>query len=144
MDLKNIKTPHFSLNEFIKSDVATSKKIDNTPDEAAASNLLALIYNILEPARKILQAPIIVTSGYRCPKLNKAVGGVENSQHMKGEAADLVCSKRADKLALFEILRTMDVDQLLYETNKSGTQWIHVSYKQNGENRHMINNNYKA
>ena len=124
--------------------MATKKKIPNEPDEEVTSNLMALIYNILEPARTRLGVPIIVTSGYRCEKLNKAVGGVANSQHIKGQAADLVCTKRADKLALFDILATMDVDQLLFETNKAGTQWVHVSYNPEGNNRHKVNKNYKA
>lgn len=144
MDITKLGTPHFSISELIKSDVATKKKIKNEPDETALNNLLALMYDILEPARKQLGAPIIVSSGYRCEKLNSAVGGVPNSQHLTGQAVDLVCTKRADKLELFKILSKMDVDQLLYETNKAGTQWIHVSYKRDGNNRNYVNNNYKA
>ena len=144
MDISKIRSRHFTLAELTKSDVATKKKIPNEPDEEVTSNLMALIYNILEPARTRLGVPIIVTSGYRCEKLNKAVGGVANSQHIKGQAADLVCTKRADKLALFDILATMDVDQLLFETNKAGTQWVHVSYNPEGNNRHKVNKNYKA
>lgn len=144
MDYSKFRTRHFTLLELIKSDVAKKKKIANEPDEEAVNNLLAMMYNILEPAREKIGVPIIVSSGYRSASLNKAVGGVENSQHMKGEAVDLVCTKRADKLELFKILSTMDVDQLLFETNKSGTQWIHLSYKSDGTNRHYINNNYKA
>ena len=97
---------------------------------------------VLEPARCQLGAPVIVTSGYRCPALNKAVGGVGNSQHMMGQAADLVCSKYEDKRRLFDILSGMDIDQLLWETNSKGTQWIHVSFVGHGVNRHMIRNNY--
>lgn len=144
MDYSKFRTQHFTLAEFIKSDVAKSKKIANDPSETEVNNLLALMHNILEPARVKIGVPVIVTSGYRCEKLNKAVGGVDNSQHLSGQAADIVCTKRADKLELFNILSKMDVDQLLYETNKAGTQWIHVSYKSDGSNRHMINNNYKA
>lgn len=144
MDYSKFKTKHFALTEFIKSDVAKKKKIGNDPTEEAVNNLLALIYRILEPAREKIGVPIIVTSGYRCEALNKAVGGVSNSQHLTGQACDIICTKRADKLELFRILSTMDVDQLLYETNKQGTQWIHVSYKADGTNRHQVNNNYKA
>lgn len=144
MDYSKLRTQHFTMQEMIKSDVAEAKKINNEPSEEVVSNLFGLMYNILEPAREKLGVPIIVSSGYRCAKLNKAVGGVATSQHLTGEAVDLVCTKRADKLALFKILATMDVDQLLFETNKSGTQWIHVSYRAKGNNRHQINDNYKA
>lgn len=139
-----IRTPHFTIAELCASDTSKAKGIDNTPNEDVVNNLIALAWNILEPARRELGVPIIVTSGFRCKALNKTVGGVANSQHQYGEAVDLVCKKREDKLRLFKILSEMDVDQLLYETNKQGTQWIHVSFKQDGSNRHYVNNNYKA
>ncbi|MBQ1780443.1 MAG: hypothetical protein II001_03310, partial [Bacteroidales bacterium] len=63
---------------------------------------------------------------------------------MTGQAADLVCSKYEDKRRLFDILSKMDIDQLLWETNSKGTQWIHVSFVGIGQNRHMIRNNYKV
>ena len=135
---------YFTIGELLYSDTALEKKINNlktTPE--IEDNLRALIENVLEPARVRLGVPIIVRSGYRCAELNKAVGGVANSQHTKGQAADLVCTKLADKRRLFEILRTMDVDQLLYERDSKGTTWIHVSYA-GTKNRHDIRDNYKA
>ena len=140
--LKDIRTEHFNLAELCASDTATAKGIDNTPTVEATHNLCQLMTEVLEPAREKLGKPIIVTSGYRCPALNKAVGGVGNSQHMTGQAADLVCSKYEDKRRLFDILSSMDIDQLLWETNSKGTQWIHVSFVGHGVNRHMIRNNY--
>ena len=144
MELSQIKTPHFTLEELIKSDTATARGINNTPSVGVLRNLCNLMTEVLEPARVKLGAPIIVTSGYRCVALNEAVGGVKNSQHIKGQAADLVCTRLEDKRKLFRILSEMDCDQLLWETNSKGTQWIHVSFVAHGENRQYVNNNYRA
>lgn len=144
MKLIDIRTPHFSLEELVRSDTATKKGINNTPSVGVLNNLCGLLTEVLEPARVKLGAPIIITSGYRSVGLNNAVGGVKNSQHLCGQAADLVCTKLADKQKLFEILKGMNIDQLLWETNSKGTQWIHVSYRTDGKNRHYVNNNYKV
>lgn len=144
MELNAIKTPHFTLEELIKSETATKKRIDNTPSVGVVRNLCSLIIEVLEPARVKLGAPIIVSSGYRSVALNKAVGGVQNSQHISGQAVDVVCTKKEDKQKLFEIFATMEFDQLLWETNSAGTQWIHISYRADGKNRKYINRNYKA
>lgn len=145
MNLNEIRTQHFTMTELCESETATRKHINNTPTNgniiAALSNLMT---QVLEPARQQLGVPIIVSSGYRCERLNKAVGGVANSQHTKGQAADLVCTRKEDKLRLFDILEAMDIDQLLWETNSKGTQWIHVSYVSPEKNRHYINRNYRA
>ena len=145
METNEIRTAHFTLTELCNSDTADKKHINNTPKDArVVANLCNLMSQVLEPARQQLGVPVIVTSGYRCEKLNRAVGGVGNSQHLKGQAADLVCTKREDKERLFEILTQMDIDQLLWETNSKGTQWIHVSYVSPDKNRHYINRNYRA
>ena len=135
---------YFTLEELLYSATAISRKIDNTQiTDSIRANLIALVENVLDPAREKLGVPVLVSSGYRCPQLNKIVGGVSNSQHMRGEAADLLCSTATEMQRLFEILSKMTVDQLLYE-RKGKVQWIHVSYKRNGGNRNYVNNNYKA
>jgi hypothetical protein len=94
-------------------------------------NLIALVENVLEPAREKLGGPIIVNSGYRCVRHNKAVGGVANSQHLRGEAADVRCedNKRLAKI----IVENGRFDQLIiYPT------FIHVSFKRLGANRRQI------
>ncbi len=144
MELSQIRTEHFALEELVKSEQAAINGIQNIPSIGVLRNLCSLLTEVLEPARVKLGKPIIVTSGYRCVALNQAIGGVNNSQHISGQAADLVCKKLADKRQLFEILKTMDIDQLLWETNSKGTQWIHVSYRADGKNRHEVNNNYKT
>lgn len=133
------KHPHFTFGEMLRSETATKKRIDNTiTSQDIEDNLEALMTNVLEPARQIYGAAINVTSGYRCDKLNKAVGGVSNSQHRNGEACDLQCSNLQ---RLFGILMNLPHDQLLFE--RSGkTQWIHVSYKRIGKNRNQTIENY--
>lgn len=98
---------------------------------SAEQNLQALVDHVLDPARERLGMPITVNSGYRCPAHNKAVGGVKNSQHLKGEAADITC---ADNKRLAEIIEQLgNYDQLIvYPT------FLHVSYKRQGVNRESI------
>lgn len=135
---------HFTLTEMISSTTAERNHIDNTPSQGVIDNLHALCENVLEPARNTYGKPITVTSGYRCPMLNehKAIKGKKTSQHTKGEAADLVCE---DMKKLFDIIKFQgNFDQLLFEKNKNGTRWIHVSYKRNGTNRKQAIENYNA
>lgn len=77
------------MAELTKSETAMRRKIDNTPTEAVKKNLTALVDKVLDPLREAWGQPIIVSSGYRCPKLNRAVGGVASSQHTLGQAADI-------------------------------------------------------
>lgn len=130
---------YFTLEELCASSTARKKSISNKPTPEAKENLHILVEKVLDPARERLGAPISVNSGYRCPALNKAVGGAATSQHMRGQAADLRCKQMAK---LYGILESMDVDQLLYE-HKGRTTWIHVSYNQ-GNNRNQKIKNYKA
>lgn len=134
-------TEHFTLSEFVRSDTATNRHIDNTPTTGAVDNLRALCRNVLEPARVAFGEPIYITSGYRCPTLNKAVGGKPTSQHLRGEAADLQVRGIDNLRKLYRLIKDHGVfDQLLYETNKAGAKWIHVSYKSNGNRRQAIDN----
>ena len=94
-------------------------------------NLMALVENVLEPAREKLGGPIIVNSGYRCVRYNRDVGGVANSQHLRGEAADIRCEDN-NRLAKI-IVEAGRFDQLIiYPT------FIHVSFKRLGANRGQI------
>lgn len=94
-------------------------------------NLDSLVSNVLEPVRERLGKPITVNSGFRCPIHNRAVGGVANSQHMRGEAADICCedNRRLAKI----IVEQGRFDQLIIYPS-----FVHVSYKKNGANRHQI------
>ena len=134
-------TPHFKLSEFTKSSTATARKIDNTPSQEVISNLQALCQNVLEPLREYFNCPIIIGSGYRSPALNKAVGGVKNSQHMTGEAADIHIPDTATGNAWFEWMEdNLLFDQLIKEksTKTSKSFWIHVSFRKDGQNRQQV------
>lgn len=134
-------TEHFTLSEFVRSETATNRHIDNTPTPEVVDNLRALCRNVLEPARVSFGAPIYITSGYRCQALNKAVGGKPTSQHLRGEAADLHVRGVENLSKLYNAIKDHGVfDQLLYESNKAGTKWIHVSYKASGNRRQAIDN----
>lgn len=124
---------YFTLEEFTNSDTAKQKGIDNTLPAAARKNIVALVANCLDPLRETYGSPIKVSSGYRCPALNKAVGGSATSQHVKGEAADLIVSSGREGLKdlLGIILRDLVFDQVIFENN----QWIHISFKRTGINR---------
>lgn len=132
-------SPHFTLGEFVRSETAEAQLIDNTPPDSAVIRLIALCCYTLEPLRSFWRKPIIINSGYRCPKLNDAVGGVPNSQHKIGEAADLRCSCRDEALAMLQCLldNSVDFDQAIIETDRKSI-WLHVSCKfdksQNREN----------
>ena len=80
---------HFRLSEFTRSATASARGIDNTPSASAIDNLRRLCQEVLEPLRRHLDRPVVISSGYRCKKLNQLVGGVRTSQHMTGEAADI-------------------------------------------------------
>ena len=124
---------NFSLEELIASTTAKVKKIDNTPSIQVQKNLERLCKEVLQPIRDKYGHAITITSGYRCNILNKAIGGVKNSQHTKGEAADIKCSATS-KAILFNLIKNMidngeiTVGQLIWEYGtKNEPNWIHVS-----------------
>lgn len=116
---------HFSLTELTRSSTAKRLGIDNTPDADAVKRLEALVANVLDPLREAYGKPIKVTSGYRCPKLNRAVGGTASSQHLKGEAADITAGSPSENLYIYNLLKNLPIDQAINERKGS---WIHVSY----------------
>ena len=120
---------YFSYEELTKSIIAKNKGIDNTPSIEIKKNLKALVDNILDPLREAYGKPITVTSGYRCPKLNTAVKGAKNSQHVKGQAADIngVKDLRSENKNLFDLVIKLNLpyDQLIDEYDYN---WVHVSF----------------
>jgi len=100
-------------------------------------NMLALVEEVLEPARERLGKPIVVNSGFRCPIHNAAVGGVANSQHMKGEAADITCDNNKRLAEIIEQLGKYD-QMIRYKRPDGSIRFIHVSWKRNGVNRKMV------
>ena len=131
---------NFTLDELTASQTAKQLRIINAPGVDEVCNLCALVHNVLQPLRDAMGEAIKIGSGYRCPQLNKAVGGVSNSQHMKGEAADLCVDgdlKKGRKWMTW-IMEHCDFDQLILEHNAKGTYWVHVSFRSDGKNRRHV------
>ena len=133
---------NFTLDELLASKTAKQKGIINAPGVDEVCALCALVHNVLQPLRDAMQEPIKIGSGYRCAKLNKAVGGVGNSQHTKGEAADLcIDGDTAKGRRWFEWIRDhCQFDQLIWEHNAAGSYWVHVSFRADGQNRKQVIN----
>lgn len=130
---------HFTLSEFFRSSTAAKNGIKNEPsiDERAtiARNINLLVDNVLDPVRDMVNAPIVITSGYRCPQVNRLVGGVNNSQHRSGCAADFHIMGFTPPMmhqVFSYIFNTLEFDQLIFYRSKN---IIHVSYVENC-NRH--------
>lgn len=120
---------YFTINELTKSSTAQRLHIDNNPTQEVKDNLNALIDNVLDPLRELYGKPIIVNSGYRSFKLNKAVGGAKNSQHLVGQASDIrtVQNTKESNKQLFDLIKNskLPFDQLI---NEYDYNWVHVSY----------------
>lgn len=127
----------FTIKELTKSTTAQQKGIKNVPSKEQEQNLIALIENVLDPLREAYGKPIVVTSGYRCLALNKAVGGASNSQHMTGQAADIrtIEDTKAENKKLFDLAQKLKLpfDQLIDEHN---LDWVHISYS--NRNRRQV------
>lgn len=124
---------NFSYREFEASAVADRKHITNVVTTVQVRNSIkALVDNVLQPLRDRWGKPLTVNSGYRCPELNKEVGGVETSQHVKGEAADIACDRPAE-LAQMAYDMGLPYDQMiLYPT------FVHFSHKLTGAQRKQV------
>lgn len=134
---------NFTLEEMTASATATAKGIRNNPGQTDIVNLCALVHKVLQPLREAMGHPIKIGSGFRSLALNQAVGGVSNSQHMRGEAADLCIDGDIQKgKRWFEWIKThCEFDQLIWEKNpKTGNYWVHVSYRADGKNRKKVTN----
>lgn len=120
---------YFTIAELIKSDAAKRSKINNTPTKQEEANLIALVDNVLDPLREAYGKPIIVTSGFRCERLNKLVNGSKTSQHRTGQAADIrtIEDTVEENKKLFDLVQKLNLpyDQLIDEYNYD---WVHVSY----------------
>ena len=131
---------HFTIEELCASDTAKARGISNKPNTEQIINLVYLAANVLEPLRVAMGEPIKIGSGFRSPALNKAVGGVGNSQHMKGQAADLCIDGDIEKgKRWFNYIRLhLPFDQLIWEHNSKGSYWVHVSFRSDGKNRRNV------
>lgn len=128
---------YFTVKELARSVTAEARKIDNTPTPEAEANLKGLISNVLDPLRKAYGHPITVTSGYRSPRLNAAVGGVKTSQHQKGQAADITAGSLEENKRLFDLAQELNLPfcQLIDEKKY---KWVHISYDKNDVRRQVL------
>ena len=127
---------YFTIAEFVKSDTADRRAIDNRLPKELLPNVQALVNNVLDPLREAYGKPIRVNSGFRCPALNKAVKGSATSDHMTGRAADITAGSPAENKKLFNLIQelVLPFDQLIDEKHFS---WVHVSYR-GKDNRNQV------
>jgi len=124
-------TPNFALSEFIESPTAKNLNIPNNPTVKIVDNLTMLCVNILEPVRTRFKSSVFIISGYRCPELNKEVGGAKDSQHLTGMAADIRVGGIRNVDVWHYIHDMLQFDQLIAERlreDEGAAGWIHVSY----------------
>ena len=122
-------TPHFTLDEMVKSQTALRLGLDNTPDTDEMKSLLALCENVLEPVRIHWAKPVVVNSGFRALRVNRAIGSRDSSQHAKGEAADIEIPGIDNLVLYYWIAEELDFDQLILEfyNGEPSSGWGHVS-----------------
>ena len=123
---------NFTLEELIQSDQATRKGIDNTPSPEVLANLGVLALG-LERVRSILQRPMHISSGYRCPKLNASIGGAKDSYHLRGLAADFTCPEFGTPREIAEALVHQKEAIGFYKLIWEGT-WVHIQFPDVGDN----------
>jgi len=140
---------HLDLSELIRSESAKRKGIDNTPSADIIDNLKKLAENVFEPIRNNFRVPIIISSGFRCVKLNESIGGASSSQHCKGEAIDIDMDgtpNRVTNAMVFNYIKDkLEFDQLIWEFgNSENPDWVHVSYSHTGNQRKEILKGFKT
>lgn len=135
---------NFTLEEFLESSTAKAKKIDNKPTDEERKHIVELVVRVLQPLRDAWGSGIEITSGFRCAKLNAAVGGSKTSAHTTGYAADTKPSngnmKKYQKFVEEWLKKNGNFDQLIHEYPKKGVDsWVHIGYKNRaGKQRKMI------
>ena len=137
---------HISYKEGVYSNTAIRKGIDNTPNTEQKANMEKIAQNIFEPLRQWVGGPIKINSFFRCPELNKAIGGSSKSQHCEGQAIDIDDTfgvvSNADMYAW--IKNHLDFDQMIWEFgNDDNPDWVHISYVSHKENRNRCLKAYR-
>ena len=122
---------YFSVSELTASATALREGIDNRPNKCAYHLLHVLVQQLLDPICEAWGEPIVVSSGYRCKELNTLIGGVKNSHHILGCAADLIAGNKADHRRLFKLIQQMQQQGQIRFTQlilEGDGRWIHISY----------------
>ncbi len=138
---------HFDLSEFLVSEYAARHRIDMTPRVAVHDALRRLALRVLEPVRAHFDRPVVITSGYRPPALNRAIGGAASSQHVKGEAADFHIPGIPNYEVASWMERSLNYDQLILEFVEAGrpySGWVHVSYREPYRNEELTAQRYRS
>ena len=142
----NNLSEHVSYKEATKSVTANRLGIENTPDEDVIATMKVTCKCVFEPIREHFNQPIYISSFYRSPELNTAIGGSKKSQHCKGEAIDIDDVYGDTKNSqIFEYIKDrLDFDQLIWEFgDDQNPSWVHVSYRL-GNNRRRVLKAYKS
>lgn len=128
-------TQHFSMSELTHSNTAVSRGISNVPSAAHKQNLIDAAVGLFQPVRDILDAPMLISSGYRSPAVNRAVGGSSTSAHSLGYAIDFIAPRYGNTAKVAKTLVTqlaakgIKFDQLILEFPDSPNSWVHLGFK---------------
>jgi zinc D-Ala-D-Ala carboxypeptidase len=129
---------HISYREGVYSHTATRRGIENTPNNEQLDCMEKIADEIFEPLREWVGGPIKINSFFRCPELNKAIGGSSKSQHCKGQAIDIDDTfHRASNAEMYHFIKeNLDFDQIIWEFgDDDNPDWVHVSYVSPEDNR---------
>ena len=141
-------TDHFSLEELTRSVTAAKKGISNAPDEVIKKHLRELAEKILEPLRVAWGSAIVVTSGYRSPKLNASVGGSKTSAHTHGYAADIRPANGDISGFKRFVMRWLKEEHIAYDQFidewSGGSQWVHIAVRNGKGSQRRKNLLYKG
>lgn len=134
---------NFALAELTHSQTASRLKLSNIPSAEIIKKMSLLCEKVLQPVRDHFDKPVIISSGYRSPAVNKAVGGSSSSQHMSGEAADFIIPS-IDNFTLAKWIQdNLNYDQLILEFYTGGNSgWIHVGYSSRHKNQELTINRH--
>jgi zinc D-Ala-D-Ala carboxypeptidase len=138
---EQLLSKNFTLRELIESQTATRLNINNTPNHTVVANLQNLAINVLQPLRDLVRQPIVISSGYRCEELNRAIGGAQSSEHMTGCAADLSVPDMSNRDVAVIIRDKLKFNQLILEFYKADNPfhgWVHVSYSVQGNRQEVM------
>ena len=137
---------HVSYKEGVRSNTAIRRGIDNTPNDEQLKNMELIAENIFEPLRAYVGGPIKINSFFRCPELNKAIGGSNRSQHCKGQAMDIDDTfGRCTNAEMYHFIKEhLDFDQMIWEFgDDDNPNWVHISYVSEDKNRNRCLKAYR-